>query len=258
VNLQVQVMCKRAMQIIAKRFIVFLAFSSPFFAYSQKYSIGIKGNPLVTWAGFGDKEAKDVYTRKLRLGYCVGAFVGFPLKKDYNLFLEGGFSQKGRKLLFNNNEWQNTTTYHFTDITLLLRKSYKFKLKKDIPAQWFITAGPQISYWINGKGQFGVIGGTPYKYDIVFHEEPAGSERKMRMTDVNRWLFGLALGVGMKAPIKSDQHITVQLRFVSGHTFLGTAKGWQMDGPAMIVGVPGSFQDTMKFNIKELGISVGF
>ena len=72
----------------------------------------------------------------------------------------------------------------------------------------------------------------------------------MHVKDVNRWLFGLVAGAGVKAPLLKGQHITTELRFVSGHTFLGKKDSSHIE----IL----TFQDTMKTNLKSLCLNISY
>ena len=67
-------------------------------------------------------------------GFTIGALVGFPLKNNYSVIIEGGFAQKGR-ILKENTLLENHATYKFVDGSLLLRKAYKFQLGESIPAE---------------------------------------------------------------------------------------------------------------------------
>lgn len=218
--------------------------------YGQKYSVGIKASPLLTWSAFGDEEDKDRFSGGVKPGYSVGALVSFPLKHEFDFFSEAAYSQKGRVVKSQNDTWINNSTYKFIDLTMLLRKSYTFRLEKNVPSQWYINLGPEVSYWLNGKGTIGVEDGQPYSYTMIFDEEPDSNYKNMYINDANRWLFGLAFGIGLKAPLLRNQHISAELRFVSGHTFLGKRNSSRIE----IL----TFEDTMKTNLKVLYLNVAY
>src|SRR5688572_19170263 len=134
---------------------------------SQKFSLGIKAGALTSWPGFGDKEDKDRFSRKLSVGYSGGFLVDFPMKGNYRFLSEFVFTQKGRRLTFNDDEWENRSVYKFIEATMVLRKSYKFALKKNVPAQWFFNIGPEIGYWLNGKGKL-IVNEPGFPYAIIF------------------------------------------------------------------------------------------
>ena len=199
-----------------RHFLLLLPFLFPVFSYGQKYSVGIKAAPLVSWPSFANKEIKDTLSVGLRGGYSVGALVSFPMKNKFDFIAEAGYSQKGKRTKFNE-VIVNRSTYTFVDATLLLRKSYTFRLEKNIPSDVYFNFGPDVSYWLKGKGEF-TGGGKWYPYSVSFNDS-IGTIREMAVERVNRWLFGLVFGVGIKAPLLGHQKVGVELRFVSGHTY---------------------------------------
>ncbi|HEU5291384.1 MAG TPA: outer membrane beta-barrel protein, partial [Cyclobacteriaceae bacterium] len=163
--------------------------------FAQNFSLGAKAGPLVLWSPFGDKEDGKGYDVQPKFGYYVAGIINFPLKNNYTCVIEGGFSQKGRKVEFEGNF--NNGTYYFVDAALLLRKSFNFNLGKNIPATGFFNIGPHISYWLGGKGTVGGVGGDGSPYKIEFIDSLTADDndfKTMYMVDVNRWLFGADIG----------------------------------------------------------------
>lgn len=226
---------------------------------AQKYSLGIRGGTSITWPGFGDKEAKGIFNRRLKPGFQAGILIGFPLKERYDLLLEGGVSQRGRVLTFNEgHDWQNSMTMRMADMGMMLRRSFRFMLNKNTPADAFVNLGPEINYWISSTGYIKVGQGPKYRYDVLFEDEPAPTDGySLRVREVNRWLFSLGVGVGMKFPLRQRQHITTELRFLSGHTFLGKENS-SYKGMESILWDDGAMQDTMKTNLKTASFSIAY
>lgn len=222
---------------------------------AQKYSFGVRAGGTLNWASFRDKDQKDTFSIKPSNGFAVAALVGFPLKNNYSVIIEGGFSQKSRILKDDEVQMANHSTYKFVDGALLLRKAYKFMLAKDVPGEWFFNVGPEVGYWLSGKGYF-TAGGPKYPYKIEFDKAPDGDMNYLYYNSANRLFFGLVLGVGMKAPLKNKTAISAELRFVSGHTNLGLNK---YDYPprewyASLL----NYNDTMRMNLKVISLSVAY
>lgn len=221
--------------------------------HAQKYSFGARVGGTVNWASFRDKDQKDTFSIKPSQGFSVSALIGFPLKNNYSVIIEGGFSQKSR--ILSDGLLENHSTYKFVDGTLLLRKAYKFSLAKNIPAEWFFNIGPEVGYWLSGKGYF-TAGGPRYPYQIEFDKAPNGDMKYLYYNSANRMFFGLVLGVGMKAPLRNNTAISAELRFVSGHTNLGNneyeyhPREWY----SQIL----NFNDTMRMNLKVISLSVAY
>jgi hypothetical protein len=220
-------------------------------ADAQKFTVGVKVGSSFHWSNFGDKPQKDTFSTGSVYGYGAGFQIGFPLKKEYQLMIEGGYSKKGRALKFDRDRWVNRSFYNMIDGNMLLRKSYKFHIAKNVPTTWFFELGPEINYVLNGYGSVTVNNGTPYSYKIVYDKAPDQSIDKMFYSNANRWLFGLIGGVGFKAPLKNNHHIAVQLRFISGHTWIGKKKS------SSTIGLFG-FEDTLKTNIKTISASIAY
>jgi hypothetical protein len=245
-------------QLIALLFVLFSSRTG----VSQKFSLGVKGTGSLTWAAFGDREARDVFGRKLKPGYGAAFIIGFPLRDRYDLLLEAGGASRGRILTFNDDPmWRNNLTIRTADVAMMLRRSVKFRLKKDTPAEGFINLGPEISYWINSNGFLQVTEGPKYRYDFIFDgeiEPSSGGNYRIYAQDMNRWLFSLGIGVGLKAPITKTKYVTTELRFSSGHTFLGKSNSVDQNSIAGLIWGEGNMQDTMKTNLKTVSLSVAY
>jgi len=221
-------------------------------SYGQQFSIGVKAGALINWGSFGDKDDKAEYSHKIKPGFYAAGLVFFPLKNKYSFQTEFGFSQRGRKISFNEDTWENNAVYYFADASMLLRRSFPLNLGPNIPSQWFINVGPHVSYWISGKGK--INAGGSYSYNVVFDEMPlepsAPDFDKMYLYDINRWLFGIDVGVGFSAPLKQNRKLTTELRFTSGHTFFGS----KTSASNRTLG----FTDNLRANEKILSLTVAY
>ena len=237
---------KKALTTLIAFFIVLTA------GYAQKFTIGAKAGPLVSWANFGDKDDKEEFKHKPVPGFYGAGLVIFPLKNNYSLQTEFGFSQQGRKITFNEGNWVNKATYYFLDGSMALRRSFNIHFGPNVPAEWFIDIGPRINYWLAGHGT--INAGGSYDYTIVFDkmpEEPNGPDfDKMYIVDENRWLFGIDIGVGFKAPLKSNKSLLTELRFTSGHTYFGT--------PYSASNRTLGFTDNLRSNQKTISLTVAY
>jgi hypothetical protein len=220
--------------------------------YAQKFSTGFKAGALISRAHFGDADDNENFSHKFTPGFGVHGLISFPLKKNYAFQSELGYAMRGRKILFNNDTWENKATYHFVDAAMLLRKCFHFQLGKNIPADWFFNIGPHISYWLGGSGE--VSAGGAYSYDVAYKAMPAEPGEPdfdiMYLINTNRWLFGLDLGVGFIAPLRNTQKLTTELRFTSGHTFYGDRNS----AANRTLG----FEDNLRSNEKILSLSVAY
>lgn len=235
------------------RLVTFLAFLTVIIyqpATAQKFSLGVKAGPNFTTGRFKDSDLRDQFNAKPVLGYLIGGVIVFPIKNNYSFGAEVGFSQKGKKLQFNDNTWTNKAGFSFIDMSMALKKSYEFQLRPDVRSKVIFGVGPNIAYWIKGKGKIDA-GGPTAEYSIVFNQEPDGNFNINYYNNINRWLFGLDFGVGMEAPISSTQKILTEVRFTFGQTNLGKVNS---TSDIEILG----FQDDLRMNLKTLSISATY
>jgi len=220
--------------------------------HAQNFSLALKGGPSVTWTDFSDtdNDIKAKFGTKPKIGFAVGGLISFPLKNKYSFLSEAGFKQQGRRVTFNSGTWENNATYQFIDMSMALRKSFLVKIKKDVSTRAFFNVGPDIEYWLNGKGKVGTNALTA-DYEVVFDQPADANFHHNYMNDVNRWLFGMDLGAGIDANITKTQRLLVELRFTYGHTYIGKKNG------SSTIDILG-FEDNIKSNFKTLTLSASY
>jgi hypothetical protein len=223
----------------------------------QQYNFGLKAGGMLTWPGFADSDVKDTFGRKLKPGFNAALFVGFPMKRDCEVLIEAGASQRGRILTFNDGTWANHLTMQMADMSMMLRKYFKFQFSKNVPIEAFVNIGPEISYWFRSTNGFLQINeGKKYPYEVYLGADPPNDgERYLTLQHTNQWLFSIALGAGVKAPLRNNRFITTEFRFISGHTYLGRENSAFMEG---IIWGDGGMQDTFQTNMKTISLSVAY
>ena len=213
---------------------------------SQPFSIGVKAGPNVTLVTYEDRDLQKYFSPAPVPGYFVGGFIKFPLKKDYAFTAEFAYTKKGRKTNFNNN-WTNKANYHFVDASMALRRSFQVRLGKNIPAHYFFSVGPNIEYWLSGAGKVSVNPGGESKYEVVFNGTPDANFFRNYYNNVNRWLFGIDLGIGGDAPLMRHQRIFAEVRFTWGHTYMGR------NGSSSYMEIL-NFEDNIRASFKTLSV----
>lgn len=188
-------------------------------SYGQKFSVGVKGGVHSSWTHFSDKEDRSYFNTKPGLGYTGGILIAFPLKNNFSFYSEAAYSVKKRRVLWADNTWENRNTYNFIDLNMLLRKSFLWHIREDLPMKWFVNVGPEVSYWMGAKGK--IVTETETPYDIVFNDSTDYSFKRLYYNNLNRWLFSLSIGVGFEAPLRNNKRLLFELRFISGHTNFG-------------------------------------
>ncbi len=231
---------------------------SPFSAKTyERFSWGARIGPNVTFPHFSDPDAKTSMSSLPAIGFVVTGLTQFRMGDHYSFVAEVGYSQKTSKFSFANGNSENSLHMQFFETSMALRRRFNFKLRKDVYSEFYIHAGPNIDYWISGKGQISTGDGPPAAYNVVFDKTPDGNYNNMYLNGVNRWLFGIDLGVGANAPISAKQKIYVELRATLGQTNLGANSGTSYIN---LIGFGGSDiqQNLLKSNLKSFTISAAY
>jgi len=217
---------------------------------AQNFSLGIKAGPTATWINFPDADVRDQFSSSVKIGYMIGGVIQFPLKNRYSFTAEFAYAQKGRTVKFNDGTWENNATYHFMDFSMALRRSFDVRIKKDIQSRVFFNIGPNIEYWIDGKGAVSTDA-ISSPYTVVFDKQPDSNFNYNYLNNANRWLFGLDIGAGVDANITKTQRLHTELRFTYGHTYLGAKNS---SSHIEILG----FEDNLQANLKTLSLTVSY
>jgi hypothetical protein len=214
---------------------------------AQRFSIGIKVGPSLTFASYPDETQRDQFSSKPKFGYGGMGFIIFPLNKTrYSFITEAGYAIRGRKIEYGGG-LSNNATYQFVEMSMGLRRSFDLKIRKNLPSKWFINVGPNVQYWVSGKGKFVT---TPYEIAFLKSPElpPSTDIFTNFVTDANRWLFGADIGIGADAPINKRQTVRLELRLTLGQTFLGK-KGSVSNYGSL------EWQDPLQTNLKTISFT---
>ena len=231
---------------------------SPFAAKSyEKFAWGFRGGLNMTTAHFADVDARESLDAKPSLGWTIGALAKFKLTNQYDFQTEIGFTQKTSTFSFDGGTNQNEMLMQFVDISMLLKRRFNFTWGKDIHSDIFIGIGPNINYWLNANGKISYGDGPGIEYEVVMNGTPDANYNNLYLNGVNKWLFGIDLGIGANAPITPKQKIYVEFRASFGQTNLGTNGSTSFIN---IIGFVGSdFQENLlKANLKTFSITAAY
>ena len=199
---------------------------------AQILDIGVKAGYVMSWTRHDDRftDYDDLYRVTPVSGFNVGATGIFKLKKHFFLQTEILFTTKGRRLAGRVDKvLTDKVIYHHLDIPLLYNIHFngKLKLKRIKYFKWYAGVGPNLSYWLGGRGriintEFIENGFPEMKYKIRFGERKEdGAQKNIYMKDVNRFQIGVQIGGGVLLEPMNGQKIMIDARFELGHTWLG-------------------------------------
>jgi hypothetical protein len=198
-------------------------------AHAQLFVGPVAGGQL-SWTRFDNHDLYDTYSVKPVWGFHAGATVSLKVRNRF--FLHGSllYSTKGRNIEGKDDPLlHNKATYNFIEIPLVYAVDFRGKFGKSKEFKYYLGAGPNISYWLGGRGKIynsDLAESTEFSqsdlsYRIVFKKDPAGiSSDEMNVADPNRVQLGLNIASGLVFEPVVNQKILVMIRYELGHSFL--------------------------------------
>jgi hypothetical protein len=191
--------------------------------------IGPEAGGNFSWIAFGDKDFKKDYRVNPVPGYHGGIRLGFQVRKRFYLHTSFLYSTKGKDIKgISDQQLTNRVRYDYIEMPIAYTVDFKGKVGKNGNGfKYFVGIGPNISYWLGGKGSlynvdFEEANIDKVRYRIVFDAPPSAllDERKMYVESPARLQLGLNLVAGMVFEPQPRQRILVTLRYEYGHSYL--------------------------------------
>jgi hypothetical protein len=212
------------------RFIIAFActfFCATFFANAQ-ILIGPIAGGHVSWTRFDEKEVRRDFKSSPLFAYHAGVSLSFRVRSRFYLHSAILYARKG-KLIEGVADplLRNRVIYNHIDLPILYTAEFKGKIGRNKVFKWYLGAGPNVSYWLNGKGTLRtseiVEGGIDeLEYTVAFNQSVTDVEDdKMAVLEPNRLQLGLNISVGTVFEPVGLNKFMVNLRYEIGHSFLG-------------------------------------
>jgi hypothetical protein len=215
-----------------KSLIIFVSFIflSPIILWSQSVIEIRYGLNRAIWR-LDDRILEDFTYTLDRQVASIG--INIPIHKMFSLHPEIGYVQKGNKLILRDTAGSYTYTdkLNFIELPILLKFNFKYE-----QFTFYISAGPNIAYALNGKSIY-----LEQTSTVSFTQEDKilFSNKEFKKTD-----FGLLLGTGASVPIwklrlgvdiRYSYALTGVLDERSIYPFKAFSKGIQLCG---LIGIP--------------------
>jgi hypothetical protein len=220
--------------------------------------IGPVVGPQVSWVSFDNKDSKALYKQKPVYGFHTGLGVSFRVHKRFFLNTAFLYSTKGMMLEGKqDNLLRFKSRFNYIDVPMVYTVEFLHKVGKVKQYKFFFGIGPNISYWLGGKGYVEnsqtnetLVGRINYK--MVFNkEENDYSNNQMNINGANRLQLGLNLATGFVFEPLGYQKIMVTLRYELGHSFLAPeSKGTFRQ--------TNEFQNDLRVRIQGIRISASY
>jgi hypothetical protein len=212
-----------------------------------------------SWTSFGDRDLRSEYSVKPVLGYHIGGHIAFKVRKRFFLHTSIVYSTKGKvidgKL---DTDLHNKVIYNYIDVPILYTVDFKAKIGKSPTFKYFLGIGPNVSYWLGGKGtlfnnDLNERALPEQDYKIVFKKDVStlGNDR-MNVETPNRFQLGLALTAGFDFEPTGLNRIMVNIRYELGHSYLSRTSS----GFFPVTGV--TFQDPLQVRNQGFRVSVAY
>ncbi len=210
-----------------KRSIIVLLFTlMSVVAYSQ-VEMGLRLGANVSRSTFDNDIYKKFTNSNLKFGKLLGGIVFVfenPKKDKYALQTEFYVEQIGRNVKVNGSFGDftlNRAVYNYIHWPMMFRMRFKSS-----GFDFYALLGPQVSYWLGGKGvitRYDQSRNTYNKYDYKINfGEPIDDFGNMNMVDFNRWQLGISLGGGALYEINDVSRVAIDVRLYLSHTYMGT------------------------------------
>jgi hypothetical protein len=196
--------------------------------------VGPVAGPQVSWVSFDDKGSRSKYNQYPTIGFHAGVGCSFRVHKTFFLNTSLVYSQKGKHLTGTDDDLlKQRTNYRFIEMPMYYTVEFKRKVGKTRQYKWFLGLGPNVSYWMGGRGslentQLNEILVSHIDYKVVYNKGTTGdfADNEMNVNEPNRLQFGLVFAGGVVLEPLGYQKILVTLRYELGHSFMSpTGKG---------------------------------
>jgi|SRR5688500_16711910 len=205
-------------------------------AFSQLL-VGPEVGVNYSWTSFRDKELKDIYKMSPAVGFHVGGHIAFKVRNRFFLHTSLLYSTKGRTLNGKlDGTLKNSARYNFIDMPINYTVDFRGRIGKGKEFKYFLGIGPNISYWLGGKGKLynseleeNNLGELSYKIDFSKSEDGEQMSDEMRVERPNRLQLGLNLMAGIVFEPWHKQRFMFSVRYELGHTYLAKSDGVFVD-----------------------------
>ncbi|HPM29915.1 MAG TPA: porin family protein [Chryseolinea sp.] len=196
-------------------------------AKTSKILVGPIAGVNYSWSSFGDSDDRSTLNTKPVLGFHVGGHIAFKVRKRFFLHTSILYSSKGRIVESKVDPFlRSKQTYNYIDMPIVYTVDFKGNLGDNKEFKYFLGIGPNVSYWLGGKGnlynsELNELVMPELDYKIVFKkDETTLKENEMNVSTPNRFQLGLALTAGIEFEPNGLNRIMLNVRYELGHSYL--------------------------------------
>lgn len=183
-----------------------------------------------SWAAFGDKDFKSDFKIKPVVGWHAGAHISYRVRKRFFLHTSIIYSTKGKEMTGKSEDFDDLdlkVRYNYIEVPIVYTVNFRGTISKK-PFKYFLGIGPNISYWLGGKGTIEnndtyefAENGAEVEYKIVFNKNPFDAEEhEMAVEKPTRIQLGLTFTTGFVFEPARDRELFLTFRYELGHSYL--------------------------------------
>lgn len=184
---------------------------------------------------YENEDYRRQFISSFKPGLLAGAVLNYRVSKLYSLHTELFYNQKGRHVKSRKMEGeyvQNTATYHYLDMPVMLRLStHKIMGKQNV--EFYLNAGPSFNYWLGGTGTLrnseltNIYDKATIDYLIYFEEGERAAGKSLYVQEANRLQMSLDFGGGLILDLGRGNAVMIDLRnsLGVGKSFMGGVDG---------------------------------
>jgi hypothetical protein len=190
--------------------------------------LGVTAGPNFGKCTFENETYKNYHESAWAPGFTGGLVLNIEKERKYGLTIQFLYSSKGRIINSSANDYEkNRASYGYLDFPALFRWYFN-----QGHSRWYLNAGPEINWWISGKGYVDVYNAErkdmiTYDYKINLHGTNSSFEY-MNVTDPNRVQVSVGVGGGFQWELNDAGYIGVDLRASLGQSFWGPYNGGEI------------------------------
>lgn len=219
----------------------------------------------VTWVSFDNKETKDLVSSQPVFNFHAGASVAFRVQKRFFLQTSFLYMQRGKVLEGRSSDpsLRNEVKYQYLDMPILYTAEFKGRIGQDKVFKWYFGIGPNVSYWLGGKGVLrngdlneNLINPPDYElpYTITFKKDPEFiSENEMNVSEPNRFQLGLNFSAGLIVEPFGEHKIMLTSRYMLGHSFFSPTTNGQFGLDGILY-----YEDDLRVRNQEIVLSLHY
>ncbi len=222
--------------------------------------VGPVAGGQISWTKLDNRDYYNFYKIKPVLGYHGGANLSLKVRNRFFLHASFLYSTKGKKVEGRADPLlKNVVRYNFIEVPVIYAVDFRAQIGKGKAFKYYFGLGPNISYWLGGKGKLynsdldenADFSSRDLEYTIVFRKDADQARTdQMNVSEPNRFQLGLNAASGLVFEPGRNQRVLLMIRYELGHSFFSKTSNGTF--------IPTYYEDLLQSRSKGLKISLSY